>query len=149
VSWTSTQIASSGKLWTLCYGANQGTNAANFRLSCLNKGPTLTVAKESRRNGIYGGYTSLSWTFPLGSNAAVVSSDSTVFTFRLTDRVDGTTNDFKQCSGTVITDHSGYGPYLNSGAFYLFSTNVYLGDAGGCATADYMEYLRFEVYYLA
>ena len=157
VSWTSSFIASSGgKIWTHCYHANQGDDAVGFRASCLNKSPTVTVAKESSRNGIYGGYTSLPWTNTAFSY--ITKTDPTMFVFRLTDRVGGTTDDFKKCSADLMYDYYGYGPTLGTtinGKFWLYGSSVCLGDwdGGGCAIQDNafncLSFHRAEMYYLA
>ena len=161
--WTSAPIASSGnKHWTLCYAGS--SDAYNFRSSCLDKGPTVTVAKESTKNGIYGGYTPLPWSALPGSEQSYDKSDSTIFTFRLTDRVNGTTNEFKQCfddtatPGQLMLDYDGLGPCFGNRAFCLSGSDVFFNDEYadmqvGCATSDRVvetkPYQRFEVYYLA
>jgi len=150
-------------LWTLCFGDTQGDALAkDFRNFCLNKGPTVIVSKESYRNGIYGAYTPLSWTALPGES--INKYDSTIFTYRLTDRVDGTTNEFVQCfddpatSGRLMIDYDWVGPCFGNDAFCIIDYTQYFWDANadmqvGCAFADrvvsVMPYQRFEVYYLA
>ncbi|XP_067047298.1 uncharacterized protein [Acropora muricata] len=47
--------------WNLCWRASlHGWAAATFHSLCDNKGPTVTIVKDTKNN-IFGGYTSISW----------------------------------------------------------------------------------------
>ncbi|XP_074607735.1 uncharacterized protein LOC141860508 isoform X2 [Acropora palmata] len=47
--------------WILCWRASlHGWAAATFHSLCNNKGPTVTIVKDTN-NSIFGGYTSISW----------------------------------------------------------------------------------------
>lgn len=153
-------------MWTLCYNAtlDEGLSSA-FRTLCLNRGPTVSVVMESYYNGIYGGYTPLSWTAftENGDELKIDKYDSSIFTFRLTDRVNGTTHEFVQCfdntatNGVLMMDYNLYGPCFGNASFCIIDSLVHFVDenAGmqvGCATTDrgktVMPYQRWEEYYL-
>ena len=47
--------------WILCWRASlHGWAAKTFHSLCDNKGPTVTIVKDTN-NSIFGGYTSISW----------------------------------------------------------------------------------------
>ncbi|XP_044181238.1 protein jagged-1-like [Acropora millepora] len=64
--------------WFLCWRASlHGWAASTFRSLCDNKGPTVTIVKDTNNN-IFGGYTSVSW-----ESSRRCKNDSKAFLFSL------------------------------------------------------------------
>ncbi|XP_067047394.1 uncharacterized protein [Acropora muricata] len=64
--------------WILCWRASlHGWAASSFHSLCDNKGPTVTIVKDTNNN-IFGGYTSISW-----ESSRQCKSDSKAFLFSL------------------------------------------------------------------
>ena len=54
-------VAQSNGQWILCWRASlHGWAAKTFHSLCDNKGPTVTIVKDTNNN-IFGGYISISW----------------------------------------------------------------------------------------
>ncbi|XP_015778011.1 PREDICTED: fibrillin-1-like [Acropora digitifera] len=64
--------------WILCWRASlHGWATATFHSLCNNKGPTVTIVKDTN-NSIFGGYTSISW-----ETSLLWKNDSKAFLFSL------------------------------------------------------------------
>ncbi|XP_067048025.1 uncharacterized protein [Acropora muricata] len=64
--------------WILCWRASlHGWATATFHSLCNNKGPTVTIVKDTN-NSIFGGYTSISW-----QTSLLWKNDSKAFLFSL------------------------------------------------------------------
>ncbi|XP_044181722.1 protein crumbs-like [Acropora millepora] len=93
--------------WILCWRASlHGWTAATFHSLCDNKGPTVTIVKDTKNN-MFGGYTSKPWQSINGAK-----NDPKAFLFSLKNPTNNprTLPQLDKSSSQSVQDYAAYGP---------------------------------------
>ncbi|XP_015751582.1 PREDICTED: protein crumbs-like [Acropora digitifera] len=105
-------VAQSNGQWILCWRASlHGWAAKTFHSLCDNKGPTVTIVKDTNNN-IFGGYTSRPWQ---GKNGP--KNDPKAFLFSLKNPTNNprTLPQLDNSSSNSVQDYAGNCPTFGSG----------------------------------
>ncbi|XP_044181736.1 uncharacterized protein LOC122962616 [Acropora millepora] len=103
--------------WILCWRASlHGWAASTFHSLCDNKGPTVTIVKDTKNN-IFGGYTSISW-----QSSDTWKNDPKAFLFSLKNPTNNPTKllQIDSSSSYSVRDHPRRGPsfgYSHKGGY--------------------------------
>lgn len=125
------------KMELIFRGTRDGMNAKSFHEKCDNKGETITLYQNDKKN-IFGGYASISWTSNSGSYFSAPGS----FIFTLANIYNTQPTKFpNKNDGKEVCHNKDYGPLFGNDCDILISSDFVNGDNYSTFPSSYSDIL--------
>ena len=125
------------KMELIFRGTRDGMNAKSFHEKCDNKGETITLYQNDKKN-IFGGYASISWTNNSGNYFSAPGS----FIFTLANIYNTQPTKFpNKNDGKEVCHNKDYGPLFGNGCDILISSDFVNGDNYSTFPSSYSDIL--------